>query len=535
MAKNIRFQGLIKTTAELESDKFAGRIGWNSTLARFVAYYSSTLYAQMARRDVLETFAAGIQDSTLGVGLPMFGGAGGRLSTESVASFRTRIGAVNIAGDVMTGGLTLSAGDLNVGAGAIQTAGVTRISSDGAGTLSTLSTKGLADLASARVQSLTASQMAATDGAKNLVSWDAETARTNLGIVRDWGNASGGVSTWIKIVQMRIASQYGSASFSARATDIGVSGAGDYGTLDVVGRIRQKSPMSSPLDYVNLIVSRQGSTEMMLGYVVDVDNSTEKIVSVYVALAGYRGAIASGIASFGELSFLSGQPLLTSAPAGYVPATRAASTVGSFSATSVNISGLTGARMLSLDASKNVVSLDAAGSRALIGAASSAGSVSYATLFTGRRTVTGLTNGVTGTLIPSYTVAANGWAVGMRLLFEFNLFTVRDGQVDVKIGGNTIASYGLGTVTRSIFRIELVCLSTGATARFAYAASAYDPATSTATTQTIIGDSQASVDSVGDNWSVDTTASTSIAFEYTPSTGSQNVVVHSASVQTCTP
>jgi len=91
--KNVRFQGLVKTTAEIESDKFAGRIGWNTTLARFVAYYNSTQYAQMARRDVLETFAAGLEDSTLGVGLPMFAGTAGRLSTESVANFRSRIGA----------------------------------------------------------------------------------------------------------------------------------------------------------------------------------------------------------------------------------------------------------------------------------------------------------------------------------------------------------------------------------------------------------------------------------------------------------
>lgn len=274
------------------------------------------------------------------------------------------------AGTITLGGSTARPVNFT---GAIQTAGVTRISAGGAGTLTTLSTTGMADLASARVQSLTASQMVATDGAKNLVSWDAGTARANLGIVRDWGYASGGVPVWIKIIQMRIASQYGTASFSARATDIGVFGAGDYGTLDVAGRIRQSLPMSSPLDYVNLIVSRQGATGITFGYVVDVDNSTEKVVSVYVALTGYRGAIASAIASYGELSFLSGQPLLTSAPAGYAPATWAASTVGSFSAMSVNISGLTASRMLSLDASKNVVSLDAAGSRALIGAQAALG------------------------------------------------------------------------------------------------------------------------------------------------------------------
>lgn len=237
-------------------------------------------------------------------------------------------------GTITIGGLGATRRDVNLTKD-LKLNGTVRITSGGAGSLTTLSTTGLADMASARVQSLTASQMVATDASKNFVSWDAVTARTNLGIVRDWGYASGGVPTWIKIAKMRIASQYGTASFSARATDIGIAGAGDYGALDVVGRIRQNSPMSSPLDYANLIVSRQGATGITFGYVVDVDNSTEKVVSVYVSLTGYCGAIASAIASSGEVSFLSGQPLLTSAPAEYVPATWAASTVGSFRATSL--------------------------------------------------------------------------------------------------------------------------------------------------------------------------------------------------------
>jgi hypothetical protein len=190
MATNIRFQGLVKTTAEIESDKFAGRIGWNTTLARFVAYYNSTQYAQMARRDVLETFAAGLQDSTLGVGLPMFAGTAGRLSTESVANFRSRIGAVNKAGDTMTGSLTLSAGNLNVNAGAIQTAGVTRISNGGAGTLTTLSTTGLATL-----QSLKVTSQAGTDYRAPLFYPDGTLVADNTGTTmrRDSGGGYIGV------------------------------------------------------------------------------------------------------------------------------------------------------------------------------------------------------------------------------------------------------------------------------------------------------------------------------------------------------
>lgn len=101
MATPIRFQGLVKTTAEIEADKFAGRIGWNTTLARFVAYYNSTQYAQMARRDVLETFAQGIQDSTQTAGRLTYATTGGRLAGDAGLLFSQTGGVTDslIVGD----------------------------------------------------------------------------------------------------------------------------------------------------------------------------------------------------------------------------------------------------------------------------------------------------------------------------------------------------------------------------------------------------------------------------------------------------
>ena len=336
--QNVRFKGLVKTTAELESDKFAGRIGWNSTLARFVAYFSSTNYATMARKDISETFPglaatnltqnrvvavgangqlvddAGLtRTQTSGVTTSLTVGDGnvaGAISILSNAAVgqetslllgeagatklqirRTASGVIDFripgvdipisfpevaGGDIALGGSGSTKRDVNL-TGNLKLAGTQRISSAGRFDASSLYNSAWAG---------GGVRMLATDNVGMGYAMDAATARATLGITRDWGYASGGVPAWIKVAQMRISAQYETASFSARVTDSGISGAGDYGTVDVVGRIRQNSPMSSPLDFANLIVSRQVLTEIAHGYVVEADSSAEKVVSVYVALIG---------------------------------------------------------------------------------------------------------------------------------------------------------------------------------------------------------------------------------------------------------
>jgi len=84
MPTNIRFKGLTATTVALNADRFQGRIAYDSTLSRFVVSPDGTAWAVMARRDVLETFAAGIQDSTLTVVDGIVGaGTSGRLQNYS--------------------------------------------------------------------------------------------------------------------------------------------------------------------------------------------------------------------------------------------------------------------------------------------------------------------------------------------------------------------------------------------------------------------------------------------------------------------
>ena len=109
MSINIRFKGLVDTTVNLNADRFLGRIAFDTTLNRSVVCYDGTNWAQNARRDVLETFAAGIQDSTLtatdGV---LTRGASGRLQADAgIKVIKTagvsrvlQIGDASVAGNV---------------------------------------------------------------------------------------------------------------------------------------------------------------------------------------------------------------------------------------------------------------------------------------------------------------------------------------------------------------------------------------------------------------------------------------------------
>lgn len=345
MATPIRFQGLVKPTAEIESDKFAGRVGWSTTLARYIAYYNSTQYAQMARRDVLETFVAGLQDSTLGVGLPMFAGASGRLSTESVANFRSRIAAVNRAGDTMTGGLTLSAGNLNVGAGAIQTAGVTRISSGGAGTLTTLSTTGMVTAAQATVSDIPVDCIATTlTGGRLSGDAGAKVGRTG-GVVRSVTFGDGLVDNDVGVLLN------------------GKSGRGKLFYCRTGGSQRwvlgsDETPETGGHSGSNFILRAYADDAGLLDTLISIGRAPGSDINF-----GGSAVTKRDVNLTKDLK-LSGVVAITAGRAGSLTTLV---TTGLTTVQSLNISGLTGSRMLSLDASKNVQALDAAGSRALLG------------------------------------------------------------------------------------------------------------------------------------------------------------------------
>lgn len=93
MSKEIRLVTVVDTTANIAADKYKGRIGWATDLARGIWYYDATNYGVLARADVLETFAQGIKDSTITSGQALVAGASGRIQSQDAATFRTTIGA----------------------------------------------------------------------------------------------------------------------------------------------------------------------------------------------------------------------------------------------------------------------------------------------------------------------------------------------------------------------------------------------------------------------------------------------------------
>lgn len=461
----------------------------------------------------------------------------------------------------------------------IQTSGVTRISSGGAGTLTTLITTGLATLAQATVSDIAADQVVSTTTAGRLMG-DAGLAVTRVsGITRLLAIGNYATANDVFFTARQTASQLAGLALNDSAQNrrwtVAIAGtdwrlgrwtdsstkvddaiivvAGSAGLITIGGSSNSPTNFTGAIQTsgVQRISSGGAASFTTLG-----TTGTATIggdISLVGNLVG-EGIVAEGEYRYQKMFAFSGNQnavstyglyrytgtgghAFTLAGSSYYTYILHHAGTGVLTVNVMSSGIINGVTSITLQPGQVAyITGDGVAYRACIGGyTAQVGSISYATLFTGRRTVTGLTNGVAGTLIPTYTVAANGWTVGMRRVFEFNLYTSRDGQVEVKLGGNLIASYGLGTVTRSLFRIELVCLSTGATARFAYGASVYDATTGTATTQVIIGDSQANTDGVGDNWSVDTTASTSITFDYTPTTGSSNPVVHSGSVQIFTP
>lgn len=62
---NVRFHALVQTTAALNTDRYIGRIGYDSTKARWVVSPDGATWAESARRDVAETFAVSITSPSI--------------------------------------------------------------------------------------------------------------------------------------------------------------------------------------------------------------------------------------------------------------------------------------------------------------------------------------------------------------------------------------------------------------------------------------------------------------------------------------
>lgn len=62
---NVRFHALVQTTTALNTDRYIGRIGYDSTKARWVVSPDGSTWAESARRDVAETFAVSITSPSI--------------------------------------------------------------------------------------------------------------------------------------------------------------------------------------------------------------------------------------------------------------------------------------------------------------------------------------------------------------------------------------------------------------------------------------------------------------------------------------
>ena len=119
MSTPIRFKGVVDSTANIELGKYQGRIGFDTTISRYIAYYDATNSAVLARRDIAETFAGirnnGAYQDSLGVerisstgavigstlkasnlpgvgARPLVADALGVIDDQDAATFRTTIG-----------------------------------------------------------------------------------------------------------------------------------------------------------------------------------------------------------------------------------------------------------------------------------------------------------------------------------------------------------------------------------------------------------------------------------------------------------
>lgn len=307
-------------------------------------------YAFYARRDAAQTFRGvqTFQDGVVAATVKVTGHAGtgprmvqaaadGTQSAVDAATARTTLGAqaalgytpVNKAGDTMTGGLTLSAGNLNVGAGAIQTAGVTRISNDGAGSLTTLTTTGLATLQSLNIPSLTGSRMLSLDASKNVQSLDASGSRTLLGVdgAEEINRKLKTIVTpgWVRLCTLTTGAVAVSATVDAVCVSLGRGSlSSDRSSASVYARLKDTGSGVGAFEVTVEYVLR-GTATLDFGYVVDSDDGTTRVVTIWVRGIGSTAInysiLGSGVVGNGSVVFYEMESVVTTQPTGYVAGT----------------------------------------------------------------------------------------------------------------------------------------------------------------------------------------------------------------------
>lgn len=290
------------------------------------------------------------------------------LSTSTTGLLKITNGVASLdTSSYLTGNQTITLTGIVTGSG---TTAITTAIADGA--LSIAKTSGLQSALDGKQPldaDLTAIAGLSTQpfGRSLLTQADAPTARTALGVAGAEGinRSIKGVAGpgWVKLSTLTVTTPYGIQSLLVDVFDCGNDyRSNDRGSLRVHARLKQQNSMSSPLDFAQLDVEKNGLTSLVVGYVIDQDDASAKVISIWVSGTENTLIRYSVIARHGTPQMLENQTP-TTIPAGLVYGSFVDKTVGS-----LKLSSLPTGQMVSTTTGGRLQALDAAGSRALIGA-----------------------------------------------------------------------------------------------------------------------------------------------------------------------
>lgn len=156
--------------------------------------------------------------------------------------------------------------------------------------------------------------------------WMSNKELDGLGQMRNlfWGARAN--ASWFKIADIRVPGQYWSGVFSAMITAGGGSaGFGDSSAFLLTARLKQQSPMTAPVDIIELSWSQlTGTAQYQFGYVVSVDSAAEKIITIYGRRHdSYTHTDAAILTSSGSITYF--DSVTESEPAGIVYVGRSSS------------------------------------------------------------------------------------------------------------------------------------------------------------------------------------------------------------------